>query len=228
MTGCTRRRAPLWRLVLIPLLFVGSLSAPAGAQQASLLSRLDAPSRYQIEVLMDSAARLGLPPEALMSKTLEGISKGAPGSRIVQVVRRHFAALREARTALGVEITLDELSAAAGALQAGVPRNSLAALHTNRKGNSILMPLVVLSDLVSRGVPPEDASTAIVNMTQRGALDSDFAGLRRGVETDILSGASPVTALDRRTREFPGRGAPGARIPIVPTPPRQETPSSTQ
>lgn len=227
MTGCIRRQAQRWRLLLIPLLLLPPF-APAQAQQPSLLSRLDAPSRYQIEVLMDSAARLGLPPEALMSKTLEGISKGAPGSRIVQVVRRHFAALREARGALGVDITLDELSAAAGALQAGVPRTSLAALHSNRKGSSILMPLVVLSDLVSRGVPPDDASSAIVNMTQRGALDSDFAGLRRGVETDILSGASPVIALDRRTREFPGRGAPGARIPVVPTPPKQETPGSTQ
>lgn len=227
MTLRARHRAPAWRILLAYLL----LAVPASsthAQQPSLLTRLDPASRYQIEVLMDSAARIGLPPEALLSKTLEGISKGAPGSRIVQVVRRHFGALREARAALGVDITLDELGAAAGALQAGVPRKSLATLHTTRKGNSILMPLVVLSDLVSRGVPPDDATSAILNMTQRGALDSDFAGLRRGVETDILSGASPATALDRRTREFPGRGAPGARIPVVQTPPRPETPSSTK
>lgn len=220
-----RHRAPLWRLLLVPLLLASPATMTAEAQQVSLLSRLDPASRYQIEVLMDSAARIGLPPEALMSKTLEGISKGAPGARIVQVVRRHLAALRDARAALGVEISLDELGAAAGALQAGVPRTSLATLHTTRKGNSILMPLVVLSDLVSRGVPPDDATSAIINMTQRGALDSDFAGLRRGVETDILSGASPATALDRRTREFPGRGAPGSRLPVVPAPPRQETPS---
>lgn len=223
-----RHRACPWRLLLVPLLLGAPAAMTAEAQQASLITRLDPTSRYQIEILMDSAARSGLPPEALMSKTLEGVSKGAPGSRIVQVVRRHFAALRDARAALGVDITLDELGAAAGALQAGVPRSSLATLHTTRKGNSILMPLVVLSDLVSRGVPPEDASSAIINMTQRGALDSDFAGLRRGVETDILSGASPATALDRRTREFPGRGAPGARIPVVPSPTRQETPSSTK
>lgn len=225
MTVHVRHRAPAWRLLLVPIL-LALPATPVVAQQAALLARLDPASRYQIEVLMDSAARIGLPPEALLSKTLEGVSKGAPGSRIVQVVRKHFSALREARAALGVEITLDELGAAAGALQAGVPRNSLARLHDTRKGSSILMPLVVLSDLVSRGVPPDDATSAIINMTQRGALDSDFAGLRRGVETDILSGASPATALDRRTREFPGRGAPGARLPGVQTPPRPETPSS--
>lgn len=224
MTVRARLRALMGRVLLAPLLLVPLVGASAHAQETSLLRRLDAPSRYKIEVLMDTAARLGLPSEALLSKTLEGISKGAPGSRIVQVVRKHFAALREARAALGPDVSVDELSAAAGALQAGVPRTSLATLHTTRKGSSILMPLVVLSDLVSRGVPPDDATSAILNMTQRGALDSDFAGLRRGVETDILSGASPANALDRRTREFPGRGAPGARTPVLPAPLRQETP----
>lgn len=224
----SRSRTGLWQLALVPMLLAAPIQL-ASSQDTSALIRLDPPSRYQIGVLMDSAARLGLPPEALMSKTLEGLSKGAPPRRIVQVVRKHFDALREARTALGADISLDELSAAAGALQSGVPRSSLATLYTTRKGNSILMPLVVLSDLVSRGVPPDDATSAIINMSQRGALDSDFAGLRRGVETDILSGASPATALDRRTREFPGRGAPGAQNPVVPSPTRpQETPGPSR
>lgn len=222
-----RSRKCLLQLMLLPTLLVVPL--PLAAQDASMLARLDAPSRYQVELMMDSASRLDLPRETLLSKALEGISKGAHGSRIVQVVRRHFAALRDARGTLGRDVSADELNAAAGALQSGVPRNSLATLHTTRKGNSILMPLVVLSDLVSRGVPPENATSAIINMSQRGALDSDFAGLRRGVETDILSGASPATALDRRTREFPGRGAPGAQNPVVPSPTRpQETPGPSR
>lgn len=219
----TRRLA---RLLLVPLVLAPHALA---AQQSPLVSRLDLQSRRQIEVLMDSAAGLGLPPEALWSKTLEGIAKGIPNGRIVSGVRRHFAALREARNALGTNISLDELAAAAGALTAGVPRESLKSLRTARQDKSILMPLVVLSDLVSRGVPPEDASTAIVAMSQRGALDSDFAGLRRGVETDILSGAPPAAALDRRTREFPGRGAPaGTRLPSSAPQRPQETPGTNR
>jgi len=221
-----RSCARVARLLLIPALLAAALPGQAVGQQSPILNRLDAPSRYQIEVLMDSAARLGLPPEALMMKTLEGVSKGVPGPRVVQGVRRYFAALRESRAALGPEISLDELAAAASALQSGVPPTSLSSLHTARKGSSLLMPLVVLSDLVSRGVPPSDATSAIIGMSQRGALDSDFAGLRRGVETDILSGAPPASALDRRTREFPGRGAPGTRLPAPPPPRPQETPSS--
>lgn len=187
-------------------------AATTTAQEPQLLSRLDPSSRYAIEVLLDSAARLGLPPEALLSKTLEGISKGAPAPRIVLVVKKYFAALKSARSSLGNDSSVDELSAAAGALQAGVDPKTIINLRSSRKG-SILTPLVVLADLVSRGVPQDDASTAIVGMSQKGAVDSDFMGLRRGVEQDILGGSPPGAALDRRAREFPGRAPPaGGRI----------------
>ncbi|MHB0947947.1 MAG: hypothetical protein ACYC3Q_00205 [Gemmatimonadaceae bacterium] len=187
-------------------------AATTRAQEPQLLSRLDPSSRYAIEVLLDSAARLGLPPEALLSKTLEGISKGVPAPRIVAVVKRYFAALRSARSTLGGNASVDELSASAGALQAGVDPKTIINLRSSRKG-SILTPLVVLVDLVSRGVPQDDASSAIIGMSQKGAVDSDFMGLRRGVEQDILGGSPPGAALDRRAREFPGRAPPaGGRL----------------
>src|SRR5919108_5186262 len=148
--------------------------------------------------MMDSAGRIGLPPEALLSKTLEGIRKGFPSARVVQVVRRYFGLLRDARTALGPEASLDELTAAAGALLAGVDQPSIVKLRSTRKNRSILTPLVVLADLVSRGVPSTNASSAIIRWLQNGAADSDFMGLWKGVEQDIISGAPPASALDRR------------------------------
>jgi hypothetical protein len=215
--------------LLVPVMLALPFAAPASAaQEPDALSRLDPSSRYAIEVMMDSAGRLGLPPEALLSKTLEGIRKGAPGARVVQVVRRYFGLLRDARAALGPEVTLDELTAAAGALLAGVDQSSLTKLQSSRKGRSILTPLVILADLVSRGVPPVDASSAIIRWMQNGAADSDFMGLWKGVEQDIISGALPAAALDRRAREFPGRATPGSRLPpTAPTPQRSpENPSS--
>ena len=203
---------------LFPLLVPVMLALPAGsaataAQEPDPLSRLDPTSRYAIEVLMDSAGRVGLPPEALLSKTLEGIRKNATGPRIVQVVRRYFGLLRDARAALGPEATVDEVTAAAGALLAGVDQPSLAKLRASRKNGSILTALVVLADLVSRGVPSSDASSAILRWLQNGAGDSDFMGLWKGVEQDIISGAPPAAALDRRAREVPGRAPPGGRLP---------------
>ena len=217
---------------LLPLLAPMLLALPVGpaaiaAQEPDPLSRLDPSSRYAIEVMMDSAGRLGLPPEALLSKTLEGVRKGFPSARVVQVVRRYFGLLRDARVALGPEASLDELTAASGALLAGVDQPSLTKLHSSRKGRSILTPLVVLADLVSRGVPSNDASSAIIRWMQNGAGDADFMGLWKGVEQDIISGALPAAALDRRAREIPGRAPPGGRLPpTVPTPQRSpENPS---
>jgi hypothetical protein len=213
--------------LLAPLLLAMPVGPAAAAQEPDPLSRLDPTSRYTIEVMMDSAARIGLPPEALLSKTLEGIRKGAAGPKVVQVVRRYFGLLRDARGALGTEVSLDELTAAAGALLAGVDQSSLTRLQSSRKGRSILTPLVVLADLVSRGVPPTDASSAIARWLQSGAADSDVMGLWKGVEQDIISGAPPAAALDRRAREVPGRVPPGSRLPpTAPSPQRSpENPS---
>ena len=216
-------------LVLVPVLLALPIAYPAtAAQEPDPLSRLDPTSRYAIEVMMDSAGRVGLPPEALLSKTLEGIRKGVPSARVVSVVRRYFGLLRDARAALGPETTLDELTAAAGALLAGVDQPSLAKLRSSRKNRSILTALVVLTDLVSRGVPSTDASSAILRWLQNGAGDSDFMGLWKGVEQDIISGAPPAAALDRRAREIPGRAPPGGRLPATaPGPQRSpENPSS--
>ncbi len=220
--------AHLVPLVVPVMLALPVASAATAAQEPDPLSRLDPTSRYTIEVMMDSAGRVGLPPEALLSKTLEGIRKGHPGPKIVQVVRKYFGNLRDARAALGTEVSLDELTAAAGALLAGVDQPSLARLRSSRKNRSILTPLVVLADLVSRGVPSTDASSAIIRWLQNGAADSDFMGLWKGVEQDIISGAPPAAALDRRAREFPGRATPGSRLPpTAPTPQRSpENPSS--
>lgn len=216
-------------LVLVPVMLALPIASPAAAaQEPDPLSRLDPTSRYAIEVMMDSAGRVGLPPEALLSKTLEGIRKGVPSARVVSVVRRYFGLLRDARTALGPETTLDELTAAAGALLAGVDQPSLAKLRSSRKNRSILTALVVLTDLVSRGVPSTDASSAILRWLQNGAGDSDFMGLWKGVEQDIISGAPPAAALDRRAREIPGRAPPGGRLPANPPGPQRspENPSS--
>ena len=200
--------------------------------QSSLIWRLDQPSRLQIEVLFDSATKLGLPAEPLYAKTLEGISKGASGRRIVEYIRKYFAAMVDARAMLGTSTT-DELSAAAGALLAGVEREQLGRLRKSRPGRSISVPLVILADLVVRGIPTGDASSAMVQLTQRGALDSDFQGLWLRINQDIVSGVPPAAALQRWTREFPGRAPPGTRLPPGTAPPTSvpprapETPSST-
>jgi hypothetical protein len=196
---------------------VSIVSAPlAGAQDGrDPLARLDARSRVSIEVLLDSARMMRIPTRPIESKALEGLSKNAPGRLIVNAARREFHALRDARAVLGPDANVDELTAAAGALKVGITQKELGQLATTQQGKLLTVPLVVLVDLISRGVPRDTASTTIFQLWQRGAADDDFLGLWRGVERDIVSGADPGAALLNRAREIPSRGPPG-------TPPRPE------
>lgn len=197
----------------------------AGAQDTSRsrdvdpLSRLDPQARYTVEMLLDSARLAGLPTNPLESKALEGISKRASGRVIVMRVRETFRTLKEARVALGPTARPDELAAGAGALRVGLTTAELNQLARTRRDKDLTVPLVVLSDLISRGVPRDTVSSTIFQLWQRGAADDDFLGLWRGVERDIVSGADPGVALLNRAREVPSRGPPPPAAPAGARPP---------
>lgn len=218
-----RRRLLSLPLALALALPVTLLVAPATrltAQEIDPLSRLDPQTRYQILLIMDSAQVRGMPTRPLQSKAFEGISKRAEPRRILAAVRALYHALDDARGALGPGLTEMEWSAAASALQAGVPANALARFRTDRAGKPLARALVVMADLITRGVPVDMASSAIFELWKRGAGDDDFYGLWRTVESDILSGANPGSALQQRAQQFPG---PSGQV----TPQRQPETEST-
>lgn len=196
------------RCVTALLLIVGVASGASAQDGRDPFTRLDRSVRYSLEVLIDSARTLGLPTRPIESKALEGITKRAPGRMILTAARKVFHSLRDARAVLGPKATKDELEAAASALNAGVNSGELAQLSRSRQGKQLTVPLVVLVDLISRGVPRDTASQTIFQLWQRGAADDDFLGLWRGVERDIVSGADPGAALLNRAREVPSRGPP--------------------
>ncbi len=183
------------------------------AQSPDRLVRLEPTVRYSLEMLIDSARLAGLPTAPLHSKALEGISKRADDRKILFEVRKVFRSLRDARAVLGPKVTTDELNAAADALRVGITQAELAHLARSRHDKILTVPLVVLTDLVSRGVPHDTASVTIFQLFQRGAADDDFLGLWRGVERDIVSGTDPGEALLNRAREVPSRGPPPVSPP---------------
>jgi hypothetical protein len=115
------------------------------------------------------------------------------------------------------------LKAGAGALSVGITAAELAQLARTRHDKSLTYPLVVLADLVTRGVPRDTAAQTIFQLWQRGAADEDFLGLFRGVERDIVSGTDPGVALLNRAREIPSRGPPPAAPPSSARPDNSET-----
>jgi hypothetical protein len=211
----------------LAVLLLGVSAPLAVAQEVDPLAKLDPNSRFQIELILDSARNAGLPSRPLRSKAYEGVAKRANPRSIVTAVRTLYANMKVARSALGTEISEDEFSAAATVLQAGVPVGTLTKFRTERAGKPLLRALIVLGDLITRGVPRDEASSTIVQLWQDGAGDADFYGLWKGVEQDILSGQSPGAALQQRAREFPGRTPDKlSQPPTARAPEQPETPSS--
>lgn len=207
-------KTPLRFALLLAALAPALVVAQVPDRSVDPLSRLDPTTRYQVELLLDSARLAGLPYGPIESKALEGASKRASGRDILAACRRVFRSLREARTALGPAASADELTVAAGALRVGgITASQLSQLAAARQSKSLTVPLMVLSDLVTRGVPRDTASQAISQLWQRGAADDDFLGLWRSVERDIVSGTDPGVALMNRAREIPARGPPSAVPP---------------
>ena len=183
------------------------------AQDPDPLSRLDPNTRFTVELIVDSARVAGVPTRPLVLKALEGSAKHVDNRHIIAAVRSCFHAELDVRVALGTALDESEWTAAVSALQSGVPLEALSKFRGDRPSKPLTRALVVLTDLIQRGVPVSEASSAIMQLWQRGAADGDFYGLWKNVEQDILSGQNPGIALQQRIREYPGRVTPGSTLP---------------
>jgi hypothetical protein len=188
------------------LVALSVVAAPglASAQQSTLPDRLAPATRATIARLADSLRGVGLPSQPLYAKAAEGVLKGADDTRIVRAIRTLARELGEARAALGDESDEAELIAGASALHAGASAATLRRLREGRgprraKG-ALAVPLVVLADLASRGIPPAVAGASLEALAERNATDDQFTALRAAIERDIEAGRAPADAATARTR----------------------------
>ena len=168
------------------------------AQQSRLDGRVDARTRAAVERIIDSARVTGLPTEPLIDKTLEGAMKRADPARIIAAVGALSKRLAAARDALGTNAGNAELVAAAGAISVGVTSATIVRLRDANGTASVATPLVVLSDLVARGVPADTATAALVALASRGATEEAYLALRGDVARAIAAGAPPAVATTVR------------------------------
>jgi hypothetical protein len=205
------RRAP--HALVVPLVVGASLllSAPPAAAQDAIF-KLDPASRNVVDLVMDSAMAVGLPTKSIYSRALEGIAKKASNRQIVDAVRRRLVSLRAARVRLGA-VSDDELEAAASVLEAGAKPEELERFRARPQGRTQLEAFTVWADFLARGVPKDEAFSAINKLWQDGADDATFHSLWNNVQSDILQGLSPGTALQNRIRETPQRATASAGKP---------------
>ena len=196
-----------WRVVRPAALLIATVRiATAQDPQPEPMSRLDVRYRLQVEAVIDSARQAGLPWMAVRSKALQGINMKVDGPKIVNVVRQYYATLVRSREILGV-VGATEIETGASVLTAGVRPEDLALFRPTAGGRSPTSALMYLTALISakQGVPREDAVAAFAKLWKDGVGDSDFEGLWRNVDQDILSGVSPKAALQMRMRGLPAR-----------------------
>ncbi len=185
---------------VMPLAAQERPDAPARAADSRLESRLPADARAPVRAIIDSARARDLPVEPLVQKALEGASRGADAARIVRAVSSLADRMTTARNALGRESSETELVAAAGALTLGVPDATLRDLRRSQPDRSVALPLVVLADIVQRGVPVDTASSVIMSLSHARMPEAEFHALRQAVMQDIGSGANPAAAAATRAR----------------------------
>ena len=167
-------------------------------QQAFDASRFDSLTANALRALFDDAAEAGLPVRPLVNRALEGAARRTTSERILRVVREHALALRDAKQALGDRSSDDELEAGAIALRAGLDRRALETMRNSRARSPVVVPLVVLTDLVRRGVPVATAQEAVATLGRAPRADDTLLGLQATVAKNAQRG--PGMAVDALNR----------------------------
>src|SRR5205823_1067328 len=134
----------------------------------------------------------------LLQRALEGGRRGVDGARVVSVVKALADRMRNARAALGASASDAEIVAGAGALYLGIDRGVLDRLRRERAGHEVALPLIIMADIIGRGVPRDTASRIILSLNEARITDADYMMLRQSILLDIGSGASPTTAAVTR------------------------------
>lgn len=190
---------------------------PAKGQDPDFASSLDAVTLAAVQPILDGATRDSLPLGALQSKVLEGLAKNVRSGQIGQVVAALADEFRSARSALRSGLPLlalgdGEVVATAMAARQGIGLDVLQALWESRpSGNSLEVPVTVLSELVRRGVPVEEAAILMTHVVRTSVplpLAAQIPGKFDGARGP---GVPPAAALVEALRVLNIPNPPGRR-----------------
>ena len=189
-------------------------------------TRFDTLTASALRVLFDSATAHGIPSAALVNQANFGAAQHASGSKILKIVREHYVAMLDAKAALGDNSSDSELDTGADALRHGIDGKALGAIRATRPtGGSALSALVVITDLVNRGIPSGRARDAITALARASKSDESINGLQILVARNAERGPGMAQdAMDRYVRTNAPGGNKGAPPKSAPRPPSSPDP----
>lgn len=223
-----RTRGACWSALLAAVCVIAA-GLPAEAQETRSQAEKRLAKQYDaamVESVQKLAQRLqsdGLPTEPLWDKALEGAAKNVSQGPFLAGLRGYQKRLVEASRALPgpAKTSASALVGAAGALQRGVPPDAVrdvASQASSRGAAGQVIPLVVLGDLVSAGVPVKQARSVVTTALQQGQGDREMLVTSWAVRDLIHKGRGPAEAA-RQIGRAVGRGRPPTSVPGVGSPP---------
>ncbi|MEX2473404.1 MAG: hypothetical protein WEA34_14540 [Gemmatimonadota bacterium] len=203
------------------LLALLSMPLAAGAQQDPTERLLEVlPEHIATDVMSRVAAahEQGLPQNALTNVALEGITKGRSGEEVLAAVELLVADLSRARDALGASGRAageGEMEAAAAAMRMGVDGETVSALARSQpSGRSLAVPLLVIGGLADRGLPSDQALSAVQARITAGAGDAALLGDFPEVGQDLGRAMRPDETGLALASGFAGFQVPVAGISV--------------
>lgn len=159
------------------------LPGVASAQQDPVVRLgqvLPADVAAQVVARVEAARARELPANAIANVALEGVAKGRSAEQVLAAVEALAGDLGRAADALqnaGRRPGVGEVEAATAAMRMGVDGAQVADLARSQpSGRSLAVPLLVLGGLTARGLPSDDALTAVLGRLSAGADDVTLLG----------------------------------------------------
>lgn len=160
-------------------LLAAALLPGASAAQQDPVERLSAmlPPEVAVQVIehVELARSRGLPANAVANVALEGVVKGRGANEVLSAVETMVGDLGRAADVLqnaGRLPAVGEVEAATAALRMGVDGAQISELaRAQPSGRSLSVPLLVMGGLAARGLPSDQALSAVLGRLAAGADD---------------------------------------------------------
>lgn len=202
-----------WKLFAFLLLAPGLLAAQEYPVER-LRGMLPASVAEDVIAAVQDALARGLPGEAIAQLALQGVAKGRSGAEVLAAARILATELGAARNAIersGRQPHPDEIRAATAAMRLGVDGEAVSALASSApSGRSLMVALFVVGALVERGLPSDDALTAVRALLEAQASDADLIGTPRAAGAMLAQGLGP-----REVGAALAAGRIGFSVPVI-------------
>jgi hypothetical protein len=201
---------------------------PAYDPSATLSQVLPAAVAEQVLARIAEARSRGLPAAALEHRALELQAKGMPPARIPDALGRLEQQMAAGKATLAAgghtQPTDGEVEAAGTALGKGVDGSAISSVAKSApSGRSLLVPITVLTALVDRGLPSDDALARVLAKLQARASDHELAALPE--EADNGLSHKPATTGQALAATKRPDAAPPSTTPAGVTPPQTLPPT---